>query len=203
MKIAKFKPKWWQVLPIGILLIFISVFFIGYAPEQSLQENFNKGIDTIVSWFTPTNITITPTTPNIPQDEEPDEPTHTPTWTQVGTGSGWSFIGSGDHNEWTINLGDIRIGTGGTTTFKIEVWRRWNFKSVFECGESTLIWCLHDSSDNQIWKQTDSTTILTPGRTDTITSFVLYDGRPWRMFIGNNFPCDVDCHWSISVYELI
>ena len=119
-------------------------------------------------------------------------------WQEVGSGSEWTFIGGGDFSQWNLDFGDDWI----PGKHKIEISRRWNFKDVFECDNpGSVVWCLRDSYDNQIWHREDTTTILNYV-TDTIYSGV-YDGTPWTFFIGNNYPCDIDPHWSVTFYRWV
>ena len=178
---------------VGLFLVF--AYSSGYQPGRSVPQSISEGIKNIFS-VSPGS---SPTEETSPTDEPPTSPTQE--WTEVGSGSGWSFVGSNNHQEWNIDLGSITLGLGGDTIYRLEVWRRWNFKVGFGCGDNTLIWCLHDSMNSQIWKRTDTEPIFEPGRTDIVSQYVVYDGSPWRMFIGNNFPCDVDCYWSIKIYE--
>jgi len=133
-----------------------------------------------------------------PEDENETETPSAGGWELVGTGSEWCFIGSGDFEEWPLDFGDDWV----PGRHKIEISRRWNFKDVFECGdEGSVVWCLHDSYDNQIWHRTDTECILN-FVTDTIYSGV-YDGTPWTFFIGNNYDCDIDPHWSVKFYNWV
>lgn len=133
--------------------------------------------------------------------DETEEESETPSagdWELIGTGSEWKFIGAGDFAEWSLDFGDDWI----PGKHKIEISRRWNFKDVFECeGDGSVVWCLHDSYDNRIWHREDTMTILN-FITDTIYSGV-YDGRPWTFFIGNNYDCEIDPHWSVKFYNWV
>ena len=192
-------------LAIAVILIFVGVVavgLIGHEEGMDISESLANGVAKIInpsaggagggggggdSTTTTTTTTTTSTTP-------------TPTWVPVASGSGWSFVGSGDYKEWTLDLGSIRIGTGEGTPIRVDITRRWNFKTGFSGGDYNLVWCLHDSTDSQIWHVSDTDIILAPGRTDTITTGMVYDGRPWRMFIGNNFSNEVDCYWWLNIY---
>jgi len=178
------------------ILLIIIILFLGVCYWQGLEvaDDDDSIPDIIGKGFGKITATLVPSD----DDDDTDDPPETdPHWEESGTASEWSFTGAGDFNEWSLSFGE------GYTSgrHKIEISRRWNFKDTFTCGEGSVVWCLHDSNNNQIWHKEDSATILNYV-TDTTTSGT-YNGTPWRFFIGNNYACDIDPHWRVTIYTWV
>jgi len=181
-------------LALPLIIIIIVLLFIGVCYWQGLEvaDEDDTPLDIIGKGFGSIFSAIIP-----PADDADDAPPEGEGhWEESGTVSEWNFVGSGDFSEWALSFGEYSPGM-----HKVEISRRWNFKDTFECGEGSVVWCLHDSNDNQIWHREDTSTILSYV-TDTITSGT-YDGTPWTFFVGNNYVCDIDPHWAITFYSWV
>jgi len=180
------------VAAVIIVLLFI---IVCYSEGLKVSDDDDDVVEIISNGFGSIIATL------IPTEDTDDADDYTPPegeghWEEAGTVSEWNFVGSGDFSEWELSFGDYSLGS-----HKVEISRRWNFKDVFECGEGSVVWCLHDSNDNRIWHREDTSTIMSYV-TDTITSGT-YDGTPWVFFVGNNYVCDIDPHWIITIYSWV
>ena len=207
-------PVWaWLLagIAIGIIILLIVCYLLG-EPSATPSDNpvtiVVKGAGTIIAYILPPKIpeqitaSPSPATPT----PTPEVPTPPPQWEEQvgvtgGTGTG-SITGFDNFNEY-FGMGSMSpFSPAGNGDIKIEFSYRWSMSpedpcSPESCGDG-VVWCLHDSLNVQIFHAI----VPTPDVTYTKSVSGTWDGvNDWRVFVGNNCPCDIETEWELKVFK--
>lgn len=187
----KINPNYVILLIAVIIVLFLAVCYsVGSeiaTEDDDLFDIISKGINVLFP------------SEDISDDEDggPDTGDDELSWTYVER-QGAGFVDGNDYGENYVGLGDCPPFTSGNTaTVRITFYHAW----TGDCAPCTpgIIWCLEDSLGNQLYhveenNPSDGTETLSPG---------VWDGvHEWRVFFGNNCPCQVYRTWKLKVMWL-